>query len=71
MTTYFHVALGGTARSWLMNLPPGSVSSWSELCQQYVTDFSRLFTRSGMRGDLLAVRQRKGEMLRQYIQRFI
>ena len=25
---YFHIALRGTARSWLMNLPPGSVGSW-------------------------------------------
>jgi hypothetical protein len=29
-----------------------------------------LFTRPGTRGDLLAIRQRKGESLRQYIQRF-
>ena len=29
-----------------------------------------MFTRPGTRGDLLAVRQRKGESMRQYIQRF-
>jgi hypothetical protein len=27
MATYFHVALSGPARTWLMNLPPGSVYS--------------------------------------------
>ena len=53
-----------------MNLPPGSVGSWGELCGQFVTKFSGSFTRPGMHGDLLAVRQRKGETLRQYIQRF-
>jgi hypothetical protein len=25
MATYFHVALSGPARTWLMNLTPGSV----------------------------------------------
>jgi hypothetical protein len=31
MANYFRVALTGTARSWLMNLPEGTVDSWSEL----------------------------------------
>jgi hypothetical protein len=28
MATYFHMALSGPARTWLMNLTPGSVYSW-------------------------------------------
>jgi hypothetical protein len=32
MVNYFPVALMGTARSWLMNLPEGTLDSWSELC---------------------------------------
>jgi hypothetical protein len=31
MATYFHVALSGPARTWLMNLTPGSIYSWEEL----------------------------------------
>jgi hypothetical protein len=27
MATYFHVALSGLARTWLMNLTPGSIYS--------------------------------------------
>jgi hypothetical protein len=27
MATYFHVALSGPARTWLMNLTPGSIYS--------------------------------------------
>jgi hypothetical protein len=53
-----------------MNIPLGSVGSWGELCQQFVTNFSGSFNRPGTRGDLLAVRQRKGETLQQYIQHF-
>jgi hypothetical protein len=32
MVNYFPVALMGTARSWLMNLPEGTLTSWGELC---------------------------------------
>jgi hypothetical protein len=32
MANYFPVALTDTARSWLMNLPKGSLISWGELC---------------------------------------
>lgn len=53
-----------------MNLPDGSVGAWGELCKQFVTNFSGSFTRPGTRGDLLAVRQKKGKTLRQYIHRF-
>jgi hypothetical protein len=31
MATYFHVALSRPARTWLMNLAPGSIYSWEEL----------------------------------------
>jgi hypothetical protein len=33
MANYFPVALMGTARSGLMNLPEGTLHSWSELCR--------------------------------------
>jgi len=28
MASYFHVALTGPARTWLMNLTPGSIQTW-------------------------------------------
>jgi hypothetical protein len=33
MANYFLVALAGTTRSWLMNLPEGTLTSWKELCR--------------------------------------
>jgi hypothetical protein len=33
MANYITVALTGMARSWLMNLPEGTLDSWSELCR--------------------------------------
>ena len=40
----------------MMNLLPGSVGSWGELCERFITNFSGSFTQLGTRGDLLAVR---------------
>ena len=45
MANYLHVAFRGTVRSWLMNLPPGSIGSWGELYEQFTTNFSGLFHR--------------------------
>jgi hypothetical protein len=39
MANYFPVALTGTARSWLMNLPEGTLTSWQELCHQFTANF--------------------------------
>jgi hypothetical protein len=41
--TYFHVALSGPARTWLMNLNPGSVYSWEELCARFVANFASAY----------------------------
>jgi hypothetical protein len=40
MATYFHVALFGPARTWLMNLAPGSIYSWEELCARFIANFA-------------------------------
>src|SRR5664279_4005936 len=64
------MGLKDAARSWLMNLPEGSISSWGELCEQLVANFKGTYERPLMLNDLHAVRQRPGETLRKYIQRF-
>jgi hypothetical protein len=43
MATYFHVALSGPAQTWLMNLTPGSVYSWEELCAWFVANFASAY----------------------------
>jgi hypothetical protein len=44
MAMYFHVALFGPARTWLMNLTPGSIYSWDELCAVHSELHQRLST---------------------------
>jgi hypothetical protein len=70
MATYFHVALSGPARTWLMNLAPGSVYSWEELCAWFMANFASAYQQHGVEAHLHAVRQEPGETLRTLISRF-
>jgi hypothetical protein len=70
MATYFHVALSGPARTWLMNLAPGSIYSWEELCARFVANFASAYQQHGVEAHLHAVRQEPGETLRAFISRF-
>jgi hypothetical protein len=70
MATYFHVALSGPARTWLMNLTPGSVYSWEELCVRFVANFVSAYQQHGVEAHLHALRQEPGETLRKFISRF-
>jgi hypothetical protein len=70
MANYFHVALTGSARSWFMSLPEGSISSWENLCSQFIANFAGTCARRGSEADLHAVRQQPDETLRAFVQRF-
>nr|ABA98027.2 retrotransposon protein, putative, unclassified [Oryza sativa Japonica Group] len=70
MANFFPMALKEQARGWLMNLPPASVHSWEDLCQQFTMNFQGTYPRPGEEADLHAVQQRDDESLRSYIQRF-
>jgi hypothetical protein len=56
MATYFHVALSGPARTWLMNLALGSIYSWEELCVRFVANFASAYQQHGVEAHLHAVR---------------
>jgi hypothetical protein len=43
MATYFHVALSGPARTWLMNLTLGSIYSWEELHAWFIVNFASAY----------------------------
>jgi hypothetical protein len=70
MTNYFLVAMTGTVRLWLMNLPQGSLTSWEELCRQFTTNFKSTYTHPGNEVDLHPMQQCPGESLRSFIHRF-
>ena len=70
MGNWFPMALKEPVRAWIMNLPESSIPSWAELCDQFVANFKGTYGRPLTKHDLQAVRQRSGEMLHKYIQRF-
>jgi hypothetical protein len=69
MATYFHVALSGPARTWLMNLASGSIYSWEDLCARFTANFASAYQQHGVEAHLHAVRQEPGETLRTFISR--
>jgi hypothetical protein len=70
MAMYFHVTLSGPARTWLMNLAPGSIYTWEELCARFVANFASAYQQHGVEAHLHAVRQEPGETLRTFISHF-
>src|SRR3954468_13735909 len=53
-----------------MHLPENSISSWADLCHQFVGDFTGGHKPHGQESDLHLLAQKEGEPLRKYIQRF-
>jgi hypothetical protein len=53
-----------------MNLTPGSVYSWEELCARFIANFASAYQQHGVEAHLHAVRQEPGETLRKFISRF-
>jgi hypothetical protein len=70
MATYFHVALSGPAWTWLMNLAPGSIYSWEELCARFVVNFASAYQQHDVEAHLHAERQEPGETLQAFISCF-
>jgi hypothetical protein len=68
---YLPIAISiGPAQTWLMNLAPGSIYSWEELCTRFVVNFASAYQQHGMEAHLHAVRQEPGETLWTFISRF-
>jgi hypothetical protein len=53
-----------------MNLTPGSIYSWEELCARFTANFVSAYQQHGVEAHLHAVRQEPGETLRTFISSF-
>jgi hypothetical protein len=62
--------LTGAARSWLNTLPDESIGNWGELESQFTRNFRSTYKRPASLEEVKTCVQRKGEMLRSYIQRW-
>jgi hypothetical protein len=52
---YLLTILQGSARTWLMNLPEGTVQSWDHLSQMFEANFHETYTRPGQEDDLFVM----------------
>ena len=70
MANWFPMALKDGARTWLLNLAPGTISSWDEMHTRFIANFQGTRNRPPAMSDLRRIKQQPGETLQKYIQRF-
>ncbi|KAK1663180.1 hypothetical protein QYE76_051339 [Lolium multiflorum] len=66
---FFSQSLTGPAFGWYTSLPPNSVQSWKQLEELFHTQYHSEGTEAGI-AELAQVRQKRGETVSEYIQRF-
>ena len=57
---YFPLALNSNVRSWLMHLPENSISSWADLCNEFVGAFTSAIKSQGAPVICKSFHRRKG-----------
>jgi hypothetical protein len=70
MANYLSAYLLSSARTWLLRLPAGLAQFWNHLRRLFTSNICAMCTRPRVDWDLGNVVQKKGESLREYIQRF-
>jgi hypothetical protein len=67
---FLRTALTGAARSWLINLPEGSITSWDKLCVMFIGNFQGTYEHSSTAETLKTIRKKHNESLRDYVKHF-
>ncbi|GKV17032.1 hypothetical protein SLEP1_g27588 [Rubroshorea leprosula] len=70
MCKIFPSTLRGNARTWYYSLPPRSISSYTEMASTFATKFSNRRLIRKTTSELMRVRQRDGESLKNFMSRF-
>ncbi|GKV39886.1 hypothetical protein SLEP1_g47587 [Rubroshorea leprosula] len=70
MCKIFPSTLRGNARTWYYSLPPRSISSYTEMVSAFATKFSNRRLIRKTTTELMRVKQRDGESLKNYMSRF-
>ena len=66
----FPFTLRGKARSWLHSLPPGSITTWTDLAQKFLAKFFPPAKTAQMRGNITSFAQHDSESLYEAWERF-
>jgi hypothetical protein len=60
---YLPMALTGTARSCLINLPEGTIYNWDKLCAMFIDNFHGTYERPSTAETLKTINQKHDESL--------
>ena len=66
----FPFSLKDKARSWLLDLPQGSIRTWNELGKLFLEFFFTASRAANIRKEICGIRQANGEILHEYWERF-
>ena len=61
------MALKDGARTWLLNLAPGTICSWDEVHTRFIANFQGTRDRPPAMSDLRRIKQQPGETLQKFI----
>jgi hypothetical protein len=64
------MSLSGAARSWLINLPEGSIYTWDQLCAIFIRNFQGTYKHLSTVETLQTIWQKHVESLRDYVKHF-
>jgi hypothetical protein len=64
---FLPTALTSAAKSWVINLPEGSISSWDQLCAMFIRNFQGIYEHPSTAETLKTIRQKHDENLRDYV----
>ena len=64
MANWFPMALKDGARTWLLNLAPGTISSWDEMRTRFIANFQGTRDRPPAVSDMRASRNNQGKPCR-------
>jgi hypothetical protein len=67
---FLPTVLSGATRSWLINLPKGSVTSWDQLCAMFIGNFQGTYEHPSIVETLKTIKQKHDEGLRDYVKCF-
>ena len=67
---YFPITLSGVAKRWSQDLAPGSIYCWDQLKDLFIRQFQSCVSHLPVSSALSSIRQREGESMSDYLQRF-
>ncbi|PWA92900.1 gag protein [Artemisia annua] len=67
---FFHITLSGAARFWYDNLTPGSINGFHQLRDKFRANFLQQRRFQKTQAEILGIRQRPDESLKDYVARF-